>query len=143
MARLVPTLRAFNPDLVLLSSGFDAIVDDVGNSRAAGNGMVSGLDLTQEDFFWVTKEIQKVADMCCGGKIVSVLEGGYGVMINNPCKTAGPDSKPGALSPPGPQSPNARDQLNRAALGGAAVQHLRALVDPYLWTTSEEGGSER
>jgi len=154
VARLVPTLRAFNPDLVLLSTGFDAILDDVGNSRAAGKGMVSGLDLTPEDFFWVTKEIQKVADMCCGGKIVSVLEGGYGFMLNNPCSSGHSMNQPGSFGQrtgrtaeteqPGPQSPNLRDQLSRTTLGGAAVQHLRALVDPYLWTTSEgEDSGER
>jgi acetoin utilization deacetylase AcuC-like enzyme len=57
MGRLLPALRAFNPELVLLSSGFDAAQLDVGNS---GVGETAGLDLTSEDFFWVTKEIQMV-----------------------------------------------------------------------------------
>ena len=74
IARLVPTLRAFNPDLVLLSTGFDALAQDVGNSRQyTKGGMVPGLDLTPEDFFWVTKEIQKVrcfaAQLCVRARV--------------------------------------------------------------------------
>lgn len=58
MGRLLPALRAFNPELVLLSSGFDAAQSDVGNGGVGNSG---GLDLLAEDFFWVTKEIQLVS----------------------------------------------------------------------------------
>lgn len=37
-----------------------------------------GIDLQPEDFAWATTEIMKIADICCGGRLVSVLEGGYG-----------------------------------------------------------------
>jgi len=74
--RLLPTLRAFNPSLILLSTGFDTMDTDVGNMRQGRCGM----DLTLEDIQWVTAEILKVADICCNGRMVSVLEGGYGAL---------------------------------------------------------------
>lgn len=79
LQRLVPSLRAFNPDLILLSSGFDAANGDVGNCRNyPGLPCQKGMDLSPEDFGWAVAEIMKVADLCCAGKVVSVLEGGYG-----------------------------------------------------------------
>jgi len=77
---LVPSLRAFNPQLILLSSGFDGAHGDVGNNlkSSARNNGTSGIDLTPSDFYWATQQIQEVASVCCEGKIVSVLEGGYG-----------------------------------------------------------------
>jgi acetoin utilization deacetylase AcuC-like enzyme len=36
------------------------------------------MDLRPEDFEWVTTEIMRIADLCCSGRVVSVLEGGYG-----------------------------------------------------------------
>ena len=36
------------------------------------------MDLDPEDYDWATAEIAKIAELCCDGKIVSVLEGGYG-----------------------------------------------------------------
>jgi acetoin utilization deacetylase AcuC-like enzyme len=78
--RLLPTLRAFHPDVILLSMGFDAARGDVGNCRHMQSqaGAAPGMDLLPEDFAWVTTEILKIADICCQGRVVSVLEGGYG-----------------------------------------------------------------
>lgn len=81
--RLIPSLRAFNPSLILLSMGFDAATGDVGNTRPImsenqGIQYKPGIDLHPEDFSWATSEIMKIADICCNGKVVSVLEGGYG-----------------------------------------------------------------
>ena len=75
--RLLSSLRAFNPDLILMSSGFDAGIYDVGNAqhRARCKG---GMDLQPSDYASITKEIMKVAEICCEGRLVSVLEGGYG-----------------------------------------------------------------
>ena len=36
------------------------------------------MDLSPDDFAWATTEVLKIADICCSGKVVSVLEGGYG-----------------------------------------------------------------
>ncbi|MBE7202042.1 MAG: histone deacetylase family protein [Parafilimonas terrae] len=65
--RILPALDAFRPDLVIISAGFDAHVGDP----------LGGLRLGEADFEWVTREIAEVAHRRCGGRIVSLLEGGY------------------------------------------------------------------
>ncbi|MDC0196788.1 histone deacetylase family protein [Gammaproteobacteria bacterium] len=64
---IIPKLRAFNPDLILLSAGFDAHIEDP----------LCQLNLVTPDFVWVTKELLLVAAECCEGRLVSTLEGGY------------------------------------------------------------------
>ncbi len=64
---LLPALEAFEPELVLISAGFDAHVRDP----------LARLRLTTEDFAWITREIVGVARAACGGRVVSTLEGGY------------------------------------------------------------------
>jgi acetoin utilization deacetylase AcuC-like enzyme len=90
--RLIPSLRAFNPTLILLSIGFDAAAGDVGNCRQFPGEATSrmGIDLQPEDFAWATTEVMKIADICCGGRLVSVLEGGYGEYAPLPKATAVP-----------------------------------------------------
>ena len=65
--QILPALRAFNPDLMMISAGFDAHKDDP----------LAGIELETQDFGWITSELVKIANECCDGKIVSVLEGGY------------------------------------------------------------------
>ncbi|TDI64184.1 MAG: histone deacetylase family protein [Alphaproteobacteria bacterium] len=67
--RVIPALRRFSPDFLLISAGFDA-------HRADPLGE---LMLDEEDFAWVTRALCEVAAMCCDGRLVSVLEGGYNV----------------------------------------------------------------
>lgn len=69
--RVLPRLKQFKPDLIIMSTGFDAAFEDQGNTVPEGGGM----DLTEGDFAWATDLIvnQGGAD-----RIVSVLEGGYG-----------------------------------------------------------------
>jgi acetoin utilization deacetylase AcuC-like enzyme len=55
------------PQLVLISAGFDAHRQDP----------VGSLQLETEDFSTMTRMVRDIADMHCGGRIVSVLEGGY------------------------------------------------------------------
>ncbi|WEJ62280.1 histone deacetylase family protein [Thiomicrorhabdus lithotrophica] len=63
----LPALEKFKPELILISAGFDGhALDPMGN-----------LQLHEFDFAWITAEIGKIADQHSGGKIVSVLEGGY------------------------------------------------------------------
>jgi len=78
--QLLPTLRAFGPDLILLSMGFDACRGDVGCSRPDPLTRVStsGLDLEAADIIWFTPQVMAVAAYTCNGRVVSVLEGGYG-----------------------------------------------------------------
>ena len=65
--RILPALRAFRPDLLLISAGFD------GHDRDP----LAQISLQTDDYAWVTGELLAVADECCGGKVVSLLEGGY------------------------------------------------------------------
>jgi len=76
--RLLPTLRAFNPQLVLVSMGLDVYDGDVGNKKVVRGRALTGLDLVEDDITWVTEKLQEVADICANGRLVSVLEGGYG-----------------------------------------------------------------
>ena len=57
----------FSPELVIVSAGFDAHYRDP----------LASLNLRADDFGWVTRQIMDVADASAGGRIVSVLEGGY------------------------------------------------------------------
>lgn len=65
--KILPALRQFNPDLLLISAGFDAHERDP----------LAQICLQTEDYSWVTAELMAVADECCDGKVVSLLEGGY------------------------------------------------------------------
>ena len=57
--RLLPALRAFNPDLILISAGFDAAKDDVGNAKHLEDGTVQmGIDLEPEDYAWTTRKVR-------------------------------------------------------------------------------------
>lgn len=64
---LLPTLAAFGPELVIISAGFDAHARDP----------LAQLRLREADFAWLTTEICHVAERHCGGRLVSLLEGGY------------------------------------------------------------------
>ena len=65
--KLVPAARAFRPQFVLISAGFDAHRRDP----------IGGLDLGSADYGRLTDAIADIADEHAGGRIVSVLEGGY------------------------------------------------------------------
>jgi acetoin utilization deacetylase AcuC-like enzyme len=63
----LPKLRAFEPELILVSAGFDAHrADDM-----------AGLNLVENDYAWVTRRLCEQADRSAGGRLVSSLEGGY------------------------------------------------------------------
>jgi acetoin utilization deacetylase AcuC-like enzyme len=64
---ILPALDAFRPDLVIVSAGFDAHHRDP----------LGGLRLTEQDFAWITLRIMEAAGKHAGGRVVSVLEGGY------------------------------------------------------------------
>jgi acetoin utilization deacetylase AcuC-like enzyme len=64
---ILPSLNLFEPDLVIISAGFDAHQRDP----------LGSLQLTEEDFAWVTLQLMEVAEIHCASRVVSVLEGGY------------------------------------------------------------------
>jgi acetoin utilization deacetylase AcuC-like enzyme len=57
----------FQPELILVSAGFDAHRDDP----------LANLHWDEDDFVWITQAICGLAEECCGGRVVSSLEGGY------------------------------------------------------------------
>jgi acetoin utilization deacetylase AcuC-like enzyme len=65
--QLLPALDTFAPQLVLISAGFDAHARDP----------LAQLRVREADFAWLTTEICQLAERHCGGKVVSLLEGGY------------------------------------------------------------------
>jgi len=75
---IFPALKQFKPELILLSAGFDAHKDDP----------LASIQLEKQDYQWLTKEIMKIANSCCDGKIISVLEGGYNLYALAECVSA-------------------------------------------------------
>ena len=63
----LPALQRHQPDLVLVSAGFDAHQADP----------LAAINLTEADFSWITQQIVDVANQHSQGRIVSTLEGGY------------------------------------------------------------------
>lgn len=64
---ILPRVESFRPDLVIISAGFDAHARDP----------LGGLNLVEADFAWATVKLMDIADRSCGGRVVSLLEGGY------------------------------------------------------------------
>ena len=64
---ILPRLEAFAPDLVIISAGFDAHRRDP----------LANLRLEAEDFGWATGKLMDIAQRHAGGRVVSLLEGGY------------------------------------------------------------------
>ena len=66
-ATILPALRRFAPELLILSAGFDAHERDP----------LAQINLQTDDYAWVTRELLAVARDCAQGRVVSCLEGGY------------------------------------------------------------------
>ncbi len=64
---ILPRLRNFQPELIVISAGFDAHQRDP----------LANLNLLEGDFLWATQKIMEVADTSAKGRVVSMLEGGY------------------------------------------------------------------
>ena len=64
---IFPALRAFDPEFLLISAGFDAHADDP----------LALLNFTDDDYGWVTEQLCALAKKHCNGRVVSTLEGGY------------------------------------------------------------------
>jgi len=72
---ILPAIQNFEPDLIMISAGFDAHKDDP----------MAYLNLTTPFFGEMTREISAMANRFCGGRIVSVLEGGYNLKVMSEC----------------------------------------------------------
>lgn len=98
LPRVLAELETFGPDLVILSAGFDAHKRDPVNLGR----------LDAKDYGELTRQILRLADRICCGRVVSVLEGGYGV----------------DCAPSGDYLPSSR----REAFDSCLKDHLTALV---------------
>ena len=67
--KIFPALRDFDPDLIFISAGFDAHRADTMNFGYVG--------MVEDDYEWLTEQLIKIANTCCDGRVISVLEGGY------------------------------------------------------------------
>ena len=65
--QILPALHRFQPELILISAGFDAHHEDP----------LADIHLTEESYGQMTHLLKNIADQYCGGRMVSVLEGGY------------------------------------------------------------------
>lgn len=65
--KLIPALETFKPEIILISAGFDAHRNDP----------LSGMQVTEEGFFEMTRLLAELADRHTAARMVSVLEGGY------------------------------------------------------------------
>ena len=64
---IFPAIAAFDPQLIIISAGFDAHADDP----------LASIQLQEPDFEWITERLCALADTHCEGRLVSLLEGGY------------------------------------------------------------------
>jgi acetoin utilization deacetylase AcuC-like enzyme len=63
----LPALTRQQPELILVSAGFDA----------HGEDPLGDLRLGDDDYSWIGAQIRRVAASCCHGRVVAMLEGGY------------------------------------------------------------------
>ncbi|MDZ7824357.1 MAG: histone deacetylase family protein [Ahrensia sp.] len=66
-SRVLQSVQAFSPDLVIISAGFDAHYRDP----------LAQINLDHDDFDWATGRLMEIATHCCDNRLISVLEGGY------------------------------------------------------------------
>ena len=81
--RVLPPLRAFKPDLLIISAGFDAANHDVGNAGVDKTGKrLAGINLQPDDYEEMTAYLCAAAGSS-NARVVSVLEGGYGYLTGD------------------------------------------------------------
>jgi acetoin utilization deacetylase AcuC-like enzyme len=116
---VLPVLRQFKPDVLLVSAGFD------GHERDP----LAGMRLTTEAFRAMTTELRNVAIECCAGRIALIAEGGYDLQALHECLTAAIDAlaaSPSRATWPEPSSvaPSRGHNAARAAMA-ALSQYWR------------------
>jgi acetoin utilization deacetylase AcuC-like enzyme len=113
---VLPVLRQFEPDLVMISAGFDAHADDP----------LGGLRLTSDAFGAMTMALRGVAEECCRGRVVAVTEGGYDLAALAECTNLVIETlEAGVAEPAWPSSgiPSTRGRM--------AVEQVRPSLRPY------------
>jgi acetoin utilization deacetylase AcuC-like enzyme len=117
---VIPVVRQFEPDLLIVSAGFDAHERDP----------LGGMRLTTASFAAMTLELRAVAEECCRGRIAMVVEGGYDLQALAASLDAVIDtlSAPASASPA--QWPSSGVTSNR---GRESVAAVRQTLAPF-WT---------
>jgi acetoin utilization deacetylase AcuC-like enzyme len=115
---VVPVLRQFEPDLLMISAGFDAHERDP----------LAGMRVTTPAFGAMTMALRQVAEECCRGRVVAVTEGGYDLQALG----ASLDAAIEALASPAadPKWPASAVAPTR---GRASVAATRRAITPF-WT---------
>jgi len=121
----VPALRAYRPDLLLVSAGFDAHERDP----------LAGMRLTTEGYARVTARLLAVADEVCSGRAVLVTEGGYDLHAIETCL----DAVMGLLS--GGRTIDLGATPSGGSVRGAASLAAFAAAHGDRWL-AREGGSD-
>ena len=75
---IFPKLANFQPELILVSAGFDAHEEDP----------LASLRFHEDDFAWATSELLHIAESACAGRLISTLEGGYDTHALGRCSAA-------------------------------------------------------
>lgn len=68
---IFPALKAFQPELLLISAGFDAHKEDP----------LASIRLDEDDYQWLTQHLLTIAETYCKGRLISILEGGYNLAV--------------------------------------------------------------
>jgi acetoin utilization deacetylase AcuC-like enzyme len=111
----LPVLKQFRPELILISAGFDAHKDDP----------LAGMRVTSSHFGRLTLALAKVADECCGGRIVAVTEGGYDLAALGESLRETISALEGSPSPRTGVTPEPGETLRGEAAIKAVMPHLR------------------
>ncbi|CAN0235959.1 unnamed protein product, partial [Pylaiella littoralis] len=118
--KILPALEAFRPGLIVISAGFDAHVDDP----------LAGITLDEEDYRWVTQEICTVAERVCGGRVVSILEGGYNLQAISGSAVAHVHAlRQAAAATPTPATPSETPAATTTAAAAAAAAAATARTE--------------
>jgi acetoin utilization deacetylase AcuC-like enzyme len=127
----LPALRRFRPDILLVSAGFDAYVDDP----------LAGMRVSLDGYRAIARATTAVADELCEGRVVSTLEGGYHlsglghgvVAMLDAFDGRGPARTPEAAGDAEPEEAGA--EPDRAIMASA-----RAAIDQTLAAVARAGG---
>ena len=117
---VLPVLRQFGPDLIIVSAGFDAHERDP----------LGGMRLSTAAFGAMTLELRAVAEECCRGRIVSVTEGGYDLQALSASLDAVIEAHASPVSVRPAAWPSSGVRSDR---GRAAVVAVRPHLAPF-WT---------
>jgi len=113
----MPVVRAFDPDLILVSAGYDAHERDP----------LGGMRVTTDGFGSLVRHLVATADACCGGRLVLVTEGGYDL----PALGESVDATLAVLHAGGDAPPEPEAGSGVTACGLAALGRARAVQSRY------------